>query len=188
MDLFDLVTQKKSIFGIFVSLVVTNPCDLGSKIQSWILPKKRTLIVYCFPRKYCLVFRRFFVKKKNSDTAVGTIKLVSELTGTVSFLHNLRCLYVSFGIGAITINAVQLSPRDAVTNVSSVNEYIKNTVAEVTQHFNMKETTATNGPDGTVSRKTQVSLVLLEKGMRLLQDNVKNINEEYLGEIDLHIE
>ena len=49
----------------------------------------------------------------------------------------------------------------------------------------MKETAATNGPDGTVSRKTQVSLVLLEKGMRRLQDNVKNINEKYLGEIDL---
>ena len=27
------------------ALVVTNRCDLGSKIQSWILPKKRTLIL-----------------------------------------------------------------------------------------------------------------------------------------------
>ena len=35
-------------------------------------------------------------------------------------------------------------------------------------------------------KKTQVSLVLLEQGMRRLQDNVKNINnEEYLGDIDL---
>ena len=50
----------------------------------------------------------------------------------------------------------------------------------------MKETAATNGPEGTVSKKTQVSLVLLEQaGMRRLQDNVKNINEEYLGDIDL---
>ena len=48
----------------------------------------------------------------------------------------------------------------------------------------MKETAATNGPEGTVSKKTQVSLVLLEQGMRRLQDNVKNINEEYLGDID----
>ena len=80
---------------------------------------------------------------------------------------------------------MQLSLQDAVNNVSSVNEYIKNTVAEVKQH-NMKETAATNGPEGTVSKKTQVSLVLLEQaGMRRLQDNVKNINEEYLGDIDL---
>ena len=50
----------------------------------------------------------------------------------------------------------------------------------------MKETAATNGPEGTVSKKTQVSLVLLEQaGMRRLQDNLKNINEEYLGDIDL---
>ena len=66
-----------------------------------------------------------------------------------------------------------------------MNECIKNTVAEVKHHYNMKETAATNGPDRTVSSKTQVSLVLLEKVMRRLQVNVKNINEEYLGEIDL---
>ena len=80
---------------------------------------------------------------------------------------------------------MQLSLQDAVNNVSSVNEYIKNTVAEVKQQHNMKETAATNGPEGTVSKKTQVSLVLLEQGMRRLHDNVKNINEEYLGDIDL---
>ena len=80
---------------------------------------------------------------------------------------------------------MQLSLQDAVNNVSSVNEYIKNTVAEVKQQHNMKETAATNGPEGTVLKKTQVSLVLLEQGMRRLQDNVKNINEEYLGDIDL---
>ena len=49
----------------------------------------------------------------------------------------------------------------------------------------MKETAATNDPEGTVSKKTQVSLVLLKQGMRRLQDNVKNINEEYLGDINL---
>lgn len=36
-----------------------------------------------------------------------------------------------------------------------------------------------------LSQKTQVSLELLEQGMRRLQDNVKNINEDYLGDIDL---
>jgi len=33
----------------------------------------------------------------------------------------------------------------------------------------MKETTATNGPEGTVCKKTLVSLKLLEQGMRQLQ-------------------
>ena len=49
----------------------------------------------------------------------------------------------------------------------------------------MKETAATNGPEGTVSKKTQVSLEFLEQGMRRLQDNINNINEEYLDDVDL---
>ena len=36
-----------------------------------------------------------------------------------------------------------------------------------------------------LSQKTQVSLELLEHEMRRLQDNVKMINEDYLGDIDL---
>ena len=35
--------EKKSFFRFFVSFVVTNPYDLGSKIRSWIFLKKRTL-------------------------------------------------------------------------------------------------------------------------------------------------
>ena len=69
--------------------------------------------------------------------------------------------------------------------VSSVNAYFKNTVAEVRQHYKMKETAATNGPKGTVSGKTQESLVLLERGMEQLRDNVKNVNKDYLDDIDL---
>ena len=88
-------------------------------------------------------------------------------------------------LGAHTIDAVQLSLQDAVCNVSSVNAYIKNTVAEVRQHYKMKETATINGPEGTVSSKTQESLVLLERGMEQLRDNVKNVNEDYLGDIDL---
>ena len=103
----------------------------------------------------------------------------------MSFLGNVGCLHDSSGIGARKIDAVQLSLQDAVCNVSSVNAYIKNTVAEVRQHYKMKETATINGPEGTVSSKTQESLVLLERGMEQLRDNVKNVNEDYLGDIDL---
>ena len=49
----------------------------------------------------------------------------------------------------------------------------------------MKEAAAaTNGPEGTVSKKTQVSLELLEQGMARLQNNLKS-NEDYLGDLDL---
>ena len=49
----------------------------------------------------------------------------------------------------------------------------------------MKEAAATNGPEGNVSKKRQVSLDLLEQGMARLQNNLKSINEDYLGDVDL---
>ena len=72
-----------------------------------------------------------------------------------------------------------------MNNVSSVNEYIKSTAATGKQHYNMKETAATNGREGTVSKKAQVSLELLEQGMARLQNNLKSINEDYLGDVYL---
>ena len=120
-----------------------------------------------------------------SDVAAEIVKLVSPLTDTVSFLQTLGKLYDSFAIGAQTVDWVSLSLQDAVNNVSSMNEYIKNTVATVKQHYNMKEAAATNGPEGTVSKKTQVSLELLEQGLARLQNNLKSINENFLGNVYL---
>ena len=68
----------------------------------------------------CSLYNTIFV----SDIAAGRVKLVSGLSGTVSFLHTLGSLYDSFGIGAQTVNTVQMSLQDAVNNVSHVNEYI----------------------------------------------------------------
>ena len=48
----------------------------------------------------------------------------------------------------------------------------------------MKEVAARNGPEGTVSKKTQVSLEL-EQGMSRLQNNLKSINENHLGYVDI---
>ena len=42
----------------------------------------------------------------------------------------------------------------------------------------MKEAAAANGLEGTVSKKTQVSLELIEQGMARLQNNLKSINED----------
>ena len=49
----------------------------------------------------------------------------------------------------------------------------------------MKEAAATNGPEGTVSKKTQVSLEPLEQGMARLQINLKSIDEDYLDDVYL---
>ena len=49
----------------------------------------------------------------------------------------------------------------------------------------IKEAAATNGPEGTVSKKTQVSLELLEQGIARRQNNLKSINEDYLALVTL---
>ena len=53
------------------------------------------------------------------------------------------------------------------------------------QRHSTKETIATNGPEGTVSNKTHVSLNLLEEGMRRLHNSTTSINNDYLEDIEL---
>ena len=59
-----LLSRQKSLFGFFVSLVVKNLHDLRSKIQSWILPKKRTL---------CKLNLETEIEKKTTTTTVITL-------------------------------------------------------------------------------------------------------------------
>ena len=49
----------------------------------------------------------------------------------------------------------------------------------------MKEAAATNGPEGTASKKAQISLELIEQGIARLQNNLKSINEDYRGDVDI---
>ena len=51
------------------------------------------------------------------------------------------------------------------------------------QRYSVRETTAINGPEGTVSNKTQV---LLEGRMRRLR-SIASIDNGFLEDIDLHI-
>ena len=101
----------------------------------------------------CSLEKTLFV---SDAVAAGTIKLVSGLSGTVSFLQALGSLYDSFGIRAQSTEKTDMSLQDAVNKVSYVNDSITKTVSDVKQRYRMKETTPTNGPEGTVSTKTQV--------------------------------
>ena len=129
----------------------------------------------------CSMEKTLFV----SDVAAGTIKLVSGLSGTVSFLQVLGSLYDSFGVIAQNTEKTNMSLQGAVNKVSYVNDNIKKTVSEVKQRHGMKETTATNGPEGTVSNKTQVSLKLLEQGMGRLLSSIATMNKNYLEDVEL---
>ena len=76
-----------------------------------------------------------------------------------------------------------MSLQDAVCK-SYVNDNITKTVSEVKQRYSIKETTAINGPEGTVSNKTQVSLKLLKEGMHHLPNSIASINNDYLEDIE----
>ena len=76
-----------------------------------------------------------------------------------------------------------MSLQDAVNKVTHVNHNIKNIVSEVKQKYSLKETTATNRLEGTESNKTQVSLKLLEQGIRRLRDSIISISKDYLEDV-----
>ena len=79
----------------------------------------------------------------------------------------------------------QMCLQDAVNKVSHVNDNIAKTVSEVKQRYRMTKTTATNGPEGTVSKKTQVSLNLVEQGMRRLPNSITLITKDFLEDVEL---
>lgn len=51
--------------------------------------------------------------------------------------------------------------RKTSRNVASINNYFKSTVAKVKKQYDLKDASITNGPQGTISQKTQCSLGIL---------------------------
>ena len=102
-----------------------------------------------------------------TDVAAGCVKIVAGLSGTIKVLKNLGSLYNSFGIHAKGAEATHISLHDAATNVSNICSYFKNTVTDVKETKRIAG--VTNGPEGTISAKTNVSLLeQLHSGMESL--------------------
>lgn len=128
----------------------------------------------------CSVGETLFV----TDAAAGCVKLVTGLSGTTTFLKHLGLLYDSFGITCKGTVAQQLSPHEVLQNVVKVDRYIKSTVSQIKQDNNLKESSSMNGPQGTVSQKTQQSLGLLERGIERFLNNINMINPGFAEHID----
>ena len=56
-------------------------------------------------------------------------------------------------------------------------------VSKVKKSYQLSETSATNGPQGTVSKKTQVSVSLLKKEMCRLYRNEVNVNLPFVDDM-----
>ena len=57
---------------------------------------------------------------------------------------------------------------EVIQNLNTVDKYIKATVMNVKETNNLKEDSTTNGPQGTVSQKTQTSIGILLNGVKCL--------------------
>lgn len=120
-----------------------------------------------------------------TDAAAGKIKLITGLSGTTNFLSHLGILYNSFGIVCKGSTSQTITPEEVSQNVEKVNDYIKSTVRNVKETNHLKEGSATNGPQGTVSKKTQDSVELLLNGVNNLIRNITNVSPEYKLKIAL---
>ena len=93
-------------------------------------------------------------------------------------------LYDSFGIVCKGSTSQTITPEEVSQNVEKVNDYIKSTVRNVKDRNHLKERSATNGPQGTVSKKTQDSVEPLLNGVNNLIRNIRNVSPEYKDSID----
>ena len=119
-----------------------------------------------------------------TDAAAGEIKLITGLLGTTNFLSHLGILYDIFGIAYKGSTSQTITPEEVSQNVEKVNDYIKSTVRNVKETNHLKEDLATNGPQGTVSKKTKDSVELLLNGVNNLIRNITNVSPEYNDSID----
>ena len=69
-----------------------------------------------------------------------------------------------------------ITPKQGIQNLNTVDEYTKATVMNVKETNNLEEDSTTNGPQGTVSQKTQTSIGLLLNGVKSLMSKVTNVN------------
>ena len=90
-----------------------------------------------------------------TDAAAGKIKLMMGFSGTTDFLKHLGILYDTFGITYKAPTSQPITPEQVIQNLNTVDEYIKATVMNGKETNSLKEDSTTNGPQGTLSQKTQ---------------------------------
>ena len=87
------------------------------------------------------------------------MKLVLPLDGTTKFLKHLGDLYRNFGVYLKGQNAIDAFLVDAKTCQQNLMSYLKKCVSDVQQQLGTNK--ITNGPEGTVSNKTNKSCQLM---------------------------
>lgn len=112
-----------------------------------------------------------------TDAQIGTVKLVTTVTGTIQFLENLGKFYGAFSVDLKNRPTKRHTIEKAHEMVKDVSAYIKSTVLSVQEIRNSNK--VTNGPQGTVASKTAKSVHLVEKGLNKLRLNLAQVNPTY---------
>ncbi len=105
------------------------------------------------------------------DYDVGSIRMLTTLKNTATFLKSIGKLSSAFSIHE-KHQKYELSTIDeAIALVQQCNESLQRNVTTIRQsHKNLPK--SLNGPEGSVSSKTLVSIGILDWGLRQMRDNV----------------
>jgi len=107
----------------------------------------------------------------------GTIKLVTNLEGTIEFLENLGKLYRAFLVHYKHQPHENCTLKEAHQMDKAVSSYCNGTIENVKSRNGI--TSTTSGPQGTIAAKTVVSLSLLENGLERLNKNIEVLSPTF---------
>ena len=130
-----------------------------------------TLASFSQPVEICVESKKTLLV---TDAQTGSIKLITEICGAVTFLDSLGKLYHAFSVHLNDHQHKIMPLTDAQENVNLVSNYLLDTGKTVKSKLDT--TRELNGPEGTISSKTLKSVIMIKNGLIRISDNIKKIN------------
>ena len=118
-----------------------------------------------------------------ADVQAGSIRIITTMSGAHQFLSHLGKLYEAFNVHIKGQPFEKQGLAGAIGKVREVNNYLVEIIRAAKEDQNLQK--ATNGPEGTVSKKTVSSVNMILTELLQLQ-NMLAVNPAYIQEIDMH--
>ena len=118
-----------------------------------------------------------------ADTSVGAIRMVTPCEKMCKFLKELNALYQVFGVHLKKKKAEWYSLEEAIPPLERLYDFCISWIKDVQQC--MGKECVTQGPEGTVSRKSVQSLELMISSLKRVQEVINKVNPSYRTQINL---
>ncbi len=118
-----------------------------------------------------------------TDVATGMVRMITPLSGTLKFLKNLGFLFDAFGVHLKGEKPLAVPLLEAIATLTKIVTFADSCSANVQEI--MQKNTPTNGPEGTMSSKTQMSTHMIFEGVRRLESSVQDINPAFSPLVNL---